>query len=60
MAGSRQAWHWNSSWELYILIQKQAERETMGLIRAFETSKPTPSNIPFPTRLHFLIFPKHF
>jgi hypothetical protein len=43
MLGSRQAWHWSSSWGLYILIcRQQAEREALGIDYASEISKPTP------------------
>lgn len=38
-----------------ILIPRQRERENLGLERCSQTSKPTPSDIPSPTRPHLLI-----
>jgi hypothetical protein len=60
MVGSSQTWHWSSGRELYILssqLAKGVERKREG---TFETSKPTYSCKPPPTRPHLLILPKQF
>lgn len=42
----------------YLLIQRQqAERVTLDLAWALETSNPIPSHTPIPTRSHLLILP---
>lgn len=40
-------------------IKSMTEKELTKNVMDLETSKPTPSNTPFPTRLH-LTFPKQF
>lgn len=43
---------------LHIIYKREAERMRLGLVYAFETSKPTPSDKPPPSRPCFLIFPQ--
>lgn len=43
--------------ETRVLNLDQQAAGSMGLAGAFESSKPTPSDIPPPTRTHFLIVP---
>jgi hypothetical protein len=38
--------------------ERRGEERRLGLVRAFETTKPTSSDTPPPVRPHLLIFPK--
>ena len=48
--GHSRTWHntwiWRARWEFYILIHREKERGSLGLVWTFETSKPIPSNTP--------------
>ena len=43
---------------LHLIPKVEADRTRLGLVWAFETSKPTPSDTAPPTRPHLLILPK--
>lgn len=68
VVGSRAAgrWPWlrNSSWELTCEIptmrQRGGERESTGMLWAFESTKPTPSDTSPPARPHLIILPQQF
>jgi hypothetical protein len=49
-----QTWCWRDSWEFYIWIRGQQERETLGLAWTFEISKPTPSDTLPPIKPHHI------
>lgn len=51
VVGSRQAWLCSGSWEFTTWSsgsRQERERERLGLVQAFETSKATPSDTPTP------------
>lgn len=53
MVAGKQTWYWRMSWNVYILIHRQRKKlNPLGLAWTSETSKPTPSNTPPPTKLH--------
>jgi hypothetical protein len=39
----------------HLIHRKEEEKERLGLVWAFETAKPTPSDTPLPARLHLSI-----
>lgn len=57
-AVNRQPWHWRSSREFASRSASWRQREKRVLVWVLETWKPTSSEMPPPTRVHFWIFPK--
>lgn len=57
---SRQAWCWNSHWELHLICKMEAEGERLGLAEVSEISKAHLSDTPPPARPHLLILLKQF
>lgn len=53
----RQTWSWRGTWDFYIWIGRQQEKETFDLAWASEISKTSPSNTVLPARVHLLKVP---